>query len=149
MAVDVSSEIVIQRPREVVASYAADPDNAPTWYENIKSVEWKSPRPLRSGTRVAFIAMFLGRPLAYTYEVREFVAGELLIMSTREGPFPMETTYRWESTLEGGTHMILRNRGQPAGFSRLVSPFMEFAVRRANRKDLLRLKRLLEQPARS
>lgn len=144
MPVDVSSEVVIRCPREGVASFAADPDNAPAWYANIKAVEWKSPRPLQIGARVAFLAHFLGRRLAYTYEVRELVPGERLVMRTAEGPFPMETTYVWESVADGETRMILRNRGQPAGFSRLVAPFLASAVRRANRKDLLRLKNILE-----
>jgi hypothetical protein len=30
---------VIDRARELVAAYAADPDNAPKWYVKIKSVE--------------------------------------------------------------------------------------------------------------
>lgn len=144
MPVDVSSEVVIRCPREGVASFAADPDNAPAWSANIKAVEWKSPRPLQIGARVAFVAHFLGRRLAYTYEVRELVPGERLVMRTAEGPFPMETTYVWESVADGETRMILRNRGQPAGFSRLVAPFLASAVRRANRKDLLRLKNILE-----
>ena len=147
MAVDVSSDVVIDRPREAVAAYAADPDNAPAWYVNIKAIEWKSPRPLRVGSRLAFIADFLGRRLAYTYEVREFFPGERLVMHTAEGPFPMETTYEWRSTPEGNTHMVLRNRGQPAGFSKLVGPFLASAMRRANQKDLLRLKHILESPA--
>jgi hypothetical protein len=41
--------------------------------------------------------------------------------------------------------MSLRNRGQPSGFSRVVGPMMAAAMRRANRKDLARLKSLLEQ----
>jgi hypothetical protein len=59
----------------------------------------------------------------------------------------METTYTWADTRSGGTKMTLRNRGQPAGFSKLVAPLMEAAMRRANRKDLERLKKLLEAPA--
>lgn len=144
MPVDVSNEIAIQRPREVVAGYAADPDNAPAWYVNIKAVEWKSPRPLRAGSKLAFIAHFLGRRLEYTYEVQELVPGARLVMRTAEGPFPMETTYLWESTASGGTRMILRNRGEPSGFSKLIAPFLASAMGRANRKDLLRLKSILE-----
>lgn len=117
------------------------------WYVNIKAIEWKSPRPLRTGSKLAFIAEFLGRQLVYTYEVREFIPGERLIMHTAEGPFPMETTYEWRSTPEGNTHVTLRNRGQPAGFSKLVGPFLALAMRRANQKDLLRLKHVLESPA--
>jgi len=145
MPVDVRTEIVIERPRAEVAAYAADPDNAPRWYVNIKSVEWVTPSPLRVGSRLAFVARFLGRRLAYTYEVVEFAPAERFVMRTAEGPFPMETTYAWESAGEGSTRMSLRNRGEPSGFSKLVAPLMEAAMARANRADLARLKALLER----
>jgi uncharacterized membrane protein len=144
MSVDIQTEIEIARPRSEVASFASDPDNATFWYQNIKSVEWKSPKPLTAGSRVAFTAQFLGRRLAYTYEVRELIPGERFVQATAEGPFPMETTYTWEDTPAGGTRMKLRNRGEPAGFSKLAAPLMASAIRRANRKDLARLKAILE-----
>ncbi len=144
MSVEVRTEIEIDRPRGEVAAFASNPDNATIWYENIKSVEWKSPKPVAVGSRVAFVAQFLGRRLAYTYEVREMVPGERLVMSTTEGRFPMETTYVWEDNSSGGTRMTLRNRGEPAGFSKLAAPMMVSAMRRANRKDLRRLKTILE-----
>jgi uncharacterized protein YndB with AHSA1/START domain len=145
MPVDVKSEIVIDRPRERVAAYAGDPSNAPEWYVNIKSVEWKTSPRVAVGSRVAFVAQFLGRRLAYTYELVEWVPGEKLVMRTAEGPFPMETTYTWESQGDGKTRMTLRNRGEPKGFSKIVGPLMAAAMRRANRKDLVRLKALLER----
>jgi uncharacterized membrane protein len=147
MAVDVQTEIEIQRPRDEVAAYVADPNNATAWYENIKAVEWKTSPPLAVGSRVAFVARFLGRELAYTYEIRDYVPGERLVMSTADGPFAMETTYEWSDTPGGGTRMSLGNRGKPAGFSRVVAPFMGAAVRRANRNDLRRLKEILEASA--
>ena len=143
-SVDVVTEIDIDRPLEVVAAYAADPDNAPRWYENIKAVEWRTEEPLQVGTVVGFIARFLGRTLAYDYEVVELQSGARLVMRTKQGPFPMETTYTWEP-LPTGTRMALRNRGTPTGFSALGAVFMAPAVRRANRKDLANLKRILEQ----
>ena len=100
MSVDVRTEVLIARPRGEVATFAADPDNAPAWYVNIESVEWKSERPLRAGTKVAFVANFLGRATSYTYEITEFTPLERLVMRTSEGPFPMETTYLWESQPE-------------------------------------------------
>lgn len=145
MAVDVITEIEIARPRDEVAAFAGDPGNAPTWYVNIKAVEWQTPPPLAVGSRLAFVAQFLGRRLAYTYEIVELVVDERLVMRTAEGPFPMETTYAWAAAGEGRTRMTLRNRGEPAGFSRLAAPFMAVAMRRANRKDLARLKAVLER----
>jgi uncharacterized membrane protein len=145
MAVDVQTEIEIQCPRNVVAAYVADPNNATAWYENIEAVEWKTSPPLAVGSRVAFVARFLGRRLAYTYEIRDYVPGERLVMSTSDGPFAMETTYEWSDTPGGGTTMSLRNRGEPAGFSRVVAPFMGAAVARANRNDLRKLKEILER----
>ena len=144
MPIDVLTEIEIDRPRSEVAAYAADPDNATAWYEKIKSVDWKTARPLTVGTRIAFVAGFLGRELAYTYETTELVPGERLVMSTAEGPFPMETTYTWQDTANGTTRMTLRNRGQPTGFSKVARPLLAVAMRRANNKDLKRLKKILE-----
>lgn len=110
VAVDVVTEITIDRPRAEVAAYACEPDNATEWYANIETVQWRSPRPLAVGARLAFVARFLGRRLDYTYEVRELAPGERFVMSTEQGPFPMETTYAWEDAPGGATRMTLRNR---------------------------------------
>jgi uncharacterized membrane protein len=145
VAVDVRTEIVIDRPVAEVSAYAADPSNAPAWYENIESVTWETDPPPRTGSRVSFVARFLGRRLAYTYELVGLVPGERLVMRTSEGPFPMETTYTWAEAGPGATRMTLRNRGEPAGFSKLAAPFVAPAMRRATRKDLWALKALLEE----
>ena len=146
MTVDVQTEIEISRPRADVAAFASDPDNATAWYRNIKAVDWKTSPPATIGSKIAFVAEFLGRRLAYTYEVRENFPNERFVMSTAEGPFPMETTYEWEDIPGGGTRMRLRNRGNPSGFSKLTAPVMAIAMRRANMKDLTQLKAILERP---
>ena len=142
--IDVHTDVVIDRPLEVVADFATDPTNTPKWYVNIDSVEWKTPPPAVVGSRMAFTARFLGRRLQYTYEIKELERRSRLVMDTSEGPFPMETTYLWEPAGEAATRMTLRNRGEPSGFARVATPFMAGAVRRANRKDLHRLKTILE-----
>lgn len=144
MAVDVRCELDIPRPRAEVAAYASDPDNATAWYANIKAVDWDTPRPVAVGSRITFVATFLGRRLAYTYEIRELVPGERLVMSTAQGPFPMETTYTWHNAAEGSTRMTLRNRGEPAGFAKIAAPIMARAMRRAMTKDLQRLSGILQ-----
>jgi uncharacterized protein YndB with AHSA1/START domain len=144
MPVDVLTEIVIDRPRAEVAAFSGDPSNAPKWYVNIKTADWKTDPPSRIGSRIEFVAHFLGRRLAYTYEIVELVPEARLVMRTAEGPFPMETTYTWESPTEATTRMTLRNRGEPSGFAKLAAPLMASAMRRANRKDLARLKAVVE-----
>jgi hypothetical protein len=144
MAVDVSSGILIERPPGIVSAYVCDPANATEWYANIKSVEWRSEPIVHVGSRVAFVAEFLGRRLEYTYEIADFVPGERLVMRTAQGPFPMETSYTFEETRDGYTQMTLRNRGEPSGFSKLMTPLMVTAMKNANQKDLARLKDILE-----
>ena len=143
--VDVLTETVIRRPVGEVAAFAGDPGNAPEWYVNIDSVEWRTPPPVAVGSCMDFVARFLGRRLAYTYEVVELVPDERLVMRTADGPFPMETTYTWEALDAGATRMTLRNRGRPAGFSTVVGPFLAAAMRRANQKDLASLRTRLER----
>ena len=144
MGVDVQVETEIRRPVAEVAAYAGDPGNAPTWYVNIREVTWLTEPPVAVGSRLDFVARFLGRRLAYTYEVVDLVPGERLVMRTADGPFPMETTYTWEAVGEGTTRMTLHNRGNPSGFAGMAAPVMERAMRRATTKDLARLQALLE-----
>jgi hypothetical protein len=143
VAVDVCVDTHIARPPAEVAAYAGDPGNAPEWYANIRSVDWRTEPPVAVGSRMDFVATFLGRRLAYTYEVTELVPGQRLEMRTAQGPFPMRTTYTWEADGDG-TRMSLRNDGEPTGFSRVAAPVMELAMRRAMTKDLAALRRRLE-----
>jgi uncharacterized membrane protein len=144
MTVDVQVETIIGRPAEDVAAFAGDPTNAPQWYSNIRTVRWLTPPPVGAGSRMDFVAQFLGRRLSYTYEVVESEPGRRLVMRTTDGPFPMQTTYTWEPADGSGTRMTLRNRGNPAGFFRFAAPVVHRAMRRAMTKDLARLKVLLE-----
>lgn len=142
--VDVSTNIEILCPIDKVSQYASNPDNAPSWYVNIKSVEWKTPKALVVGSRIAFTAQFLGRKLSYTYEIAE-MSPVKFVMKTAEGPFPMETTYQFEAIDALTTKMTLRNRGNPSGFSKLFAPFISIMMRKANKKDLSKLKSILEK----
>lgn len=113
MTVDATTEIVIDRPVDAVAAYAADPSNAPEWYVNIDAVTWKTEPGVEVGAEVVFVARFLGRRLEYTYELVVVEPGARLVMRTAQGPFPMETTYAWTPVSTTSTRMSLRNRGDP------------------------------------
>ncbi|MGG4167636.1 SRPBCC family protein [Rossellomorea vietnamensis] len=142
--VDVTTNITIRRPIHMVAEYAANPDHAPEWYVNIDSAEWKTEKPLSVHSQIAFKARFLGKDLSYIYEIREFMPEQKLVMKTENGPFPMETTYEWESIDEQTTKMTLRNQGNPTGFSRWMTPLISVMMKNANKKDLKKIKEILE-----
>jgi uncharacterized membrane protein len=144
LAVDVLTEITIARPLNEVAAYATNPDNAPEWYENIESVTWRGEPPLSIGSEMTFVARFMGRRLSYVYRVVEYEPQARLVMSTVDGPFPMETTYSWTAAGENATRMTLGNRGGATGIMGLLSPLEAIAVRRATNRDLRRLRAILE-----
>ncbi|MDP3277317.1 MAG: hypothetical protein Q8Q09_19165 [Deltaproteobacteria bacterium] len=93
---------------------------------------------------MAFVVHFLGRRLAYTYEITTLDPLRHRVMRTAEGPFAMETPYTLAAIDPQHTKFTLRNRGEPTGFSALVAPLRSLAMRRANTQDLHALKALLE-----
>ncbi len=143
MHVRVSSAIEIERPRSEVAAFAIDPARACEWYGDVKHVKWNG-QPVAVGSRLAFVAAFLGKESDYIYEVTELVPGERYAMTRAEGPFPMETVFWWEDVGEGGTRMTLQSSGQPTGLSLLLAPLLRSSMKRSGRKDLARLKTILE-----
>ncbi len=147
--VDVITEIEINAPLERVYEYASDPDNACEWYVNIKTSEWLSEKPLQIGSQIGFKAEFMGKQLSYVYGVQELIPHQKMVMKTTNGPFPMETTYTWETIGAEKTLMTLRNRGLPKGFSKLMAPLMVPMMRKANKKDLKEIKRILEENTRT
>jgi polyketide cyclase/dehydrase/lipid transport protein len=140
--VRVTSAIVIDRPRSEVAAFATDPARAREWFSDVRDVRWNR-QPVAVGSRLAFVAAFLGRESDYIYEVTELVPGERFAMTRAEGPFPMETVYRWEDA-GGGTRMTLQSSGHPRGISLLLAPLLRSSMKRSGRKDLARLKAILE-----
>ena len=145
MDVDVTMTADIRRPRAEVAAFACDPANVPAWYAHIRSVDVIPPGPRAVGSRMRFVATFLGRTIDYTYEVSDLVPGERLTMTTASGPFPMTTTYAFEDLDTGATRMTVRNHGSPAGVGAVAAPVMARAMRHAMTKDLRALTRLLER----
>ncbi len=141
--VDVITQIIINKSLNEVSAFACNPDNAPLWYVNIKSVEWKTEKPLKLNSQIAFVAHFMGKKLSYTYEIVEMNENKFA-MRTAEGPFPMETTYTFKKINNNITEMSLRNCGNPTGFSKFFAPFMSMMMRNVNMKDLKKLKSILE-----
>ncbi len=143
MPIDVKAEVVINRAREDVASYAMNPDNDPIWIGGIKEARMLTEPPLAQGTQVDRVAKFLGKRIEYVLEVVEHDPKALLAMRSVKVPFPMEVTYEFEEAA-GGTLARIRIQGEARGFYKLGGPLMSRAVKRNITKDLKALKGLLE-----
>jgi hypothetical protein len=119
--VAVTSNIIINCPKEKVTEFAANPDNVPKWYVHIQSLEWRTPRPLQNGSELQVNSRFLH----FVHKVVEFIPGQKLILRSVDAP----------------------SRGIPEGLAKLLAPFMAMALKFINRKDLKHLKQLLERPS--
>ena len=140
----VKTEIIIDVPLNLVYAYVADPDNAPEWYENIDSMTWITDKKVVQGAKMDFRARFMGRELAYTYEITQLIPNEIMVMATNEGPLAMTTVYEWSKVDEGRTRFLLINKGEPKGFAKVAKPLMSTMMAKANKKDLENLKIILE-----
>jgi len=98
---------------------------------------------LAIGSKLDFVARFLGRRLAYTYEILDLVPGQRLAMRTAQG-LPDGDHLHPATVRRAPTRMTLRDRGEPAGFAKIASPAHGHRHPRANQKDLANLKRILE-----
>ena len=145
MSIDISAEIIIDRPKDDVASFVTNPGNDPAWIGGIVESEMLTDPPLGQGTKVRRVAKFLGRRMEYVPEVVEYVPSSRLVMRT-DKPFDMMIAYEFEE-MGGGTRVRLQVQGEGSGFFRLADPLMGPAVRRNVSNDLKALKRLLESRA--
>lgn len=145
MPVDVMVDLVIDRPRADVATYASDLSNTHDWYESVESVSWETPPPLAVGSRVDLVVTAMGRRNTYTYEIVDFVPSERLAMRTGNGPFPMETVYTWKPVDDSRTHMAIHSHCEPSGLAKMGAPMISAGIRRSTQRDLSTLKRILEE----
>ncbi len=143
MAIDVTSSIDIDRPREEVAAYVFDHRNDTVWIGGISQSELLGAPPIGEGTRVRRVASFMGKPIEYVNEVERLVPGEVLEMRSVQSPFPMRVTYAFEDA-NGRTRASVRVQGDAAGWYRVAGPMLAAGVRRSVGRDLATLKRLLE-----
>ena len=141
MSVDVTEQVVIERPIDEVAAYVMDPANEPEWMPAIAESRPLTDGPMAPGTKVRRVAKFLGRRFSYTPEVIAYEPPSLLVMRA-DRPFEMDITYRLEA-VSRGTRMSVRLAGGGSGFFRLAGPLLAASVRRSIRGDLRRLRDLV------
>lgn len=140
----IRAEIIIHCRKIRIWEYVSDPDNAPEWNANVQSVEWKTAKPARLGSRIAFTTRFLRRLRTYTYEITEWVPLEYITLKAGNGPFPVRKI-SFRSLREESARVTLYYSSKASRSSRLFSRFTAWAIRKAARRDLKHLKAILEE----
>lgn len=143
MAVDITAQTVIEKPRPEVAGFVMDPANDLAWIGGISQVEVLTKPPFGKGTRVARVATFLGRRVDYVLEVVEHDPTTLLSMRSVKGPIPMTITYEFADH-GPATDVLVRVEGDPSASINIAGPMVKTVVKRTVKQDLERLKTLLE-----
>jgi hypothetical protein len=153
VAVDVTVERRIERPREDVARFAMDPVNDTRWIlalDSSRVLPGTSPDAggegaVAVGTRVERIAGFLGRRIEYVNEIEEYDPPRRLAMRSVKVPFPMTVVYEFEDAGQGATLVRIRAGGDATGFYSVAGPLLNQMVRRGIKRDLEALKDLMER----
>ncbi|MGQ0796637.1 MAG: SRPBCC family protein, partial [Methanobacteriota archaeon] len=120
---DVSAEVLIRRPRDVVARFAMEPENDTKWIGGIREVKVITDPPFGEGTQVERVASFRRRRIEYVLAVEEHDPVARLVMRSIKSPFPMRVTYEFDRADEG-TLARIRVEGDAGGFYRLAAPMI-------------------------
>ncbi|MEW5848066.1 MAG: SRPBCC family protein [Myxococcota bacterium] len=145
MAVDIQTQVLIQRPRAEVAAFMFDPRNDAIWTTGVVESRPLTEGPLRVGSRVERISKFMGRQFGYVYEVTATDGTSYVEIKVTE-PFPMQIRYELEDSAEGTTARI-RAAGGGTGFFKVAAPLMSRMVKRNITNDLELMKEYLEARA--
>src|SRR6266498_459757 len=114
MAVDVTSALLIRRPRPDVAAFMFDPGNDLRWTGGITASRPAQPGPLVAGATVERTAKFLGRTFTYGYVVTNHEPDRLVELRV-DRPFPMTVRYELEPH-QDGTRVTIHATGTPGRF---------------------------------
>jgi len=140
MKVEVST--VIKVPVEQVFAFVSDFENGPKWLSAQREVR-TSGGPLRVGLTVTEVAVFMGRRIDTTGTVIDYESNRRVAFSLDSAAARGEVHRTFEPTPEG-TRFTEKLELQWRGLSRLAGPVADAMVRRLRRRDLQRLKHLLE-----
>ena len=143
VAIDVATELVIERGAAEVARTFADPQNLPRWLGEETELAWEGTPAFAPGARFVFHTKFLGRTLSYRYEIVEYIAAHHFVLRTVGGA-PLVTRAEWSELAPNKTLMRVRTVGGLTA-PLLAAPLIPTALRRETAASLARLKALVEQ----
>ena len=137
-----SSEIVIDRPRDDVFAFLADPENDPQWRSGVLDLERVSGSGI--GARYAQgVKGPGGRRIPADIEITELIPGETIAFHTLSGPVRPRGRYQL-TAVDGGTRVRFELEANVKGLRRLIAPMVQKTMN-SEVGQLDRLKRVVEQ----
>ena len=135
---------MIGRPVSDVYAFTADLRNEPLWDHDIDQVVDEIDMELRPGRGFAArFSPFLGETTG-TLTVADVVPEERLVLAAQFAGLTSTITYRYAA--EGSATRFTREVTVTAeGLVRLLTPLVSLRVTRSNRRDVVTLKRVLEE----
>jgi uncharacterized membrane protein len=137
--------VVVRRPVEIVFSYLANPENDPRWSSASDEMHVTSQGPVGVGTTVRQVGHFLGRRLELTLKVTVYELNQRFGMTVVSGPLRFAGVRHVEELPEG-TRVTFSGGGESGGLFKLAEPLLEAAAARQLKRDLAKLKEVLEAP---
>jgi uncharacterized membrane protein len=140
----VETSVHIDRPSEEVFAFTANFENNPLWQSGQVEARFTSEGPLHVGSTYDQVAKFLGRQIASTFEVVEYMPGRRVKASSTSGSFPITFT-RMVEAAGGGADVSAVIEGDSGGFFKLAEPLLGRMVQRSVEADYRNLKQLMER----
>jgi uncharacterized membrane protein len=140
----VEDTIEIKRPLGDVFKYVSDVGNYPEWMAHVLEVQQGTPGAPQDGDRFIVAIKSVGRRFDTPYERSAYDAGRGYTDQAVGGPVPDQ---QWHATFEevpGGTRLTRAVDARLSGLLKLLEPVQKRAAERQLRKDLQKLKNLLE-----
>jgi carbon monoxide dehydrogenase subunit G len=145
-ALRIEHSVSVARPPDAVFAFLADPANLPAWQGSCVEARAEDGLPIALGSRIAETRSLLGRRAEQVLEVTELEPPRLLELETVSGP--VDFTVRHELAAEGdGTRVTIVAAGEPRGIAALARRMLAHVIAEETRRDLERLRELLETPS--
>jgi hypothetical protein len=145
----VTESIVIHRAAGDVFAVVADPGGDARWAPAVVEAR-RTPGPLAVGTRFEQTVRLAGRRLRISGVLTEYDDGRGIAIAPAEdydGPLEFSAGWRTVEPVREGARVTFRAEGRSGLFGGRLEPLVRWAVRRALRRGLRDLKRVLEAGA--
>ena len=139
----VAESVIIHRPISEVFAFVTTPENSSRWQSATVETKMITPGPVGVGTRMSHVGKFMGRRIQVTASVTEYVPNRRYRYDSVFRSTAYFLRYTFE-TAEEGTKLTLDSEIEPTGMFKLLAPLIVRMTERMYRKDLDKMKQVLE-----